>query len=273
MVLKVSQVTGRPIAAFTTAAAQPSTAQGFSVSTYELVGPDTRKSYATAGPVQDGLWSRARRFISGFDREFEALIAPAFEGRNEAVLAEFFDRKLPLILSAAARHPSAAVEMIGRMGGANLAASLLLRVACGDGAAVREFNLAVDVGRIEVTPNLVRCAARVAGIRKEEGAAILDKMFIRGNLASRVSILRTFMKGEDRDKSAVGEYFVKIMEGATKEERRDLIHPAIIGMACNAVAARNVKGGFLLAMLAGWKEEAPHEFHPEHAARLYNPLG
>lgn len=246
----------------------------FGTSSFTLIGPKTDRPTPTSSTRSSGgILSWARRRVSGFDMDFAALVSPALEGKNNAVAAAFFERKLSLVTREATRYPAAAVKIIEDKSSNNPAAGLLLRVACSDSHALAQLKSKIDSGNIAVTPGLVRCAACVAKERALEGGEILDKMFIKGDLDSRVTLLRSLVKRDGAgDKESVGNCFMQIQGMTTSAERREIVHPALIEMACREVASRNVRGGFLLAMISGWREEAPHEFHPEQAARLKNPL-
>ena len=102
--------------------------------------------------------------------------------------------------------------------------------------------------------------SKIAKERPREATHLLSKIFDKGKLEARLAAFRTALfSASIGDGKLLGDFFVRLMAGATEEERKEMIEPFIeillqhSSKPTDPIVKRKI--AWLYAFYHGWKEE------------------
>lgn len=100
---------------------------------------------------------------------------------------------------------------------------------------------------------------KMSGERPKEAFLLLQKIFERGDLKTKLISFRTVIFSDHLgDGKSIGDFFVKIMETSSPDEQEEIIEPflqSILNRTEPTSSTINQKLSWLHAVYHGWKEE------------------
>lgn len=101
---------------------------------------------------------------------------------------------------------------------------------------------------------------KVAAFKPKETTHLIQKVFEKGDLNTRLLALRTTLFSPHiGDGKLIGDLFVKLMAATTKEEREEIVEPffknCLTKSALNISKEAKGKLAWLSALLHGWNKE------------------
>lgn len=101
---------------------------------------------------------------------------------------------------------------------------------------------------------------KVASLRPREATHLLQKIFEKGDLSTRLASFRTaIFSPHIGDGKLVGDLFVKLMGATTSEERKKIVEPFFLSLLQKGQSplSKNSQGklAWLNALYHGWRRE------------------
>lgn len=209
--------------------------------------------------------------FSGFSAHVEAMAVPLAQHASDNLVRIYFSEKLESLAEFSCRNPEAAHDTI--------ATTLkpckplwrdLVLTACGNKDAAPRAQAALEQIQ-EHNPSVVGdCLLAVSRLRPQEGERLFRHAFAHANLSGRMALLSKLTLAENvGSPQLLGELFVTMMERATREDREEVIYPAMYTLISSTSARRSPRIGFLAMVFRGWLNEGHDEGHADLARLSY----
>ena len=199
--------------------------------------------------------------LTGFRKGMDALLDPIILAKTPHEIDRYFRSDIAAVTSFAQRNPKGIAAYFEER--RRTAPSLPLdiaAVACGDSAAPLPCLDRIDASRSDDHSLILGALQSIAQFKPYEGKHLLRRLFVKGEIGIRLSILHHFMLTPQLgDRRALEDMFVGLMARATPRERETQIYPALLGMIEQKPIAdpkARFNQGWLMTMTKGWMTEA-----------------